>query len=144
MGNIKFVWAEIAEIAKNHFVHLFGTECAYNKATLEEVLEAQTMQVLDIFGCLEAEITLTKLHWSARQLAKNKVSGQDRVLVEFYLSIWEELGPVLLEILLVGLRVGCLHPQITQGIIVLLAKKVTPSWLVTSVALLFLTMPSKF
>lgn len=75
---------------------------------------------------MEKEITLEELHYATDQLAYNKRPGSDELLVEFYLSIWDDIGPILLEVLRVGLKARRLHPQITHGMLVLLAKKGDP------------------
>lgn len=47
----------------------------------------------------------------------------DGVPVEFYLQVWDIVGPLLLEVLCANLSSGRLHPQLTHGVLVLLAKK---------------------
>lgn len=71
---------------------------------------------------MEEPITIGELHDAAKLLAKNKVPGRDGILVEFYLVIWEQIGPILLAVLQKGLEDGSLHPKLTEGVIVLLAK----------------------
>lgn len=70
--------------------------------------------------------TRMELHYATDQLARNKMLGWDGLPMEFYLSLWDDIGPVLLEVLRAGLKVGRLHPQITHGVLVLLAKKGDP------------------
>lgn len=90
---------------------------------MEEVFAAQSEQIsLEESEALEQDILLEELHEAAKLLAKNKVPGRDGVPVEFFLTLWDQIGPVLLKLLQDGLKSGILHPQLTHGIIVLLAK----------------------
>lgn len=41
----------------------------------------------------------------------------------FYLALWDNIGPILLEFLQEGLYRCELHPQLTIGIIILLIKR---------------------
>lgn len=88
-----------------------------------EVLVAQTHKISDAAReDLEKSIKLEELHLAATQLASNKAPGKDGVPIEFYLSTWDQVGPILLELLRDGIRDGSIHPQLTEGIFVLLAK----------------------
>lgn len=75
---------------------------------------------------MEHDITLEELHSTVEQLAHNKMLGQDGLPMEFFLLLWDSIGPVLLEVLRARLRLGRLHPQLTHGILVLLAKDGDP------------------
>lgn len=48
---------------------------------------------------LNKEISLEELHYVADQLAREKVPGRDGVPIEFYLQLWDEIRPILLEVL---------------------------------------------
>lgn len=52
--------------------------------------------------------------------------GRGGILVEFFLVLWDQIRPILLKLLQEGLKSGILHPQLTHGIIVLLAKDGDP------------------
>lgn len=78
-----------------------------------EVLVAQTERILDAQSELEREITLEELHEADKLLAKNKVPGHDDILVKLCLVLWDQIGPVLLELLKDGLKSGIPHPQLT-------------------------------
>lgn len=60
---------------------------------------------------------------AASKLARNKVLGHDGIPAEFCVMLWDQIGPVLLEVLCEGLEAGMFHLNIARGIIVLLAKK---------------------
>lgn len=92
---------------------------------LERVLEVQTSKILeDATKALDALIKLEELGDATTKLAKGKVPGRDGIPVEFYLVVWDHIGPILLEVLIrEGLLCGSLHPHITKGIIILLKKK---------------------
>lgn len=55
-------------------------------------------------------------------MTAKKVPSEDGVLIEFYLAIWDHVGPILLEVLKMGLELGLLHPQLTKSIFILLEK----------------------
>lgn len=59
----------------------------------------------------------------ASSLAKTKAPSKDGIPIEFYLNIWDSIGPFLLMLLLM------LHPHLTEGIIVLLNKRGDPLFL---------------
>lgn len=56
-------------------------------------------------------------------MAKNKVPGKDGITIEFYLDLWEDIGPILLEVLRDGLDKGELDPNLTIGVIILMVEK---------------------
>lgn len=72
---------------------------------------------------MERRITLEELHELTSYMAKNKVPGKDGVPVKFFLALWDEISPILLEVLLDGLVVGSLNPKLTMGLFILLPKK---------------------
>lgn len=102
-------------------------EDVLNEEDIQEVLEAQTTRISDVEReAMEKEITLEELHCVAEQLSRNKMPGRDGLPVEFYLPLWKDIGPVILEVLRKGIWAGKLLPQHTHGILVLFAKKGDP------------------
>lgn len=94
---------------------------------INKVLDAHTAIIFKgSREALERDITLEELHYAIEQLAKDKVLGRDEILAKFYLCVWDEIGPVLLEVLRAGLKAGKVHPHLTHDIIILLAKKGDP------------------
>lgn len=88
-----------------------GTEGACDAVALEGVLATQYKKILVMaHELLEAPLSLTKLHHAVAALALNKVPSKDGTLVEFYLLVWEHVGPILLEIMKVGIDAKSLHP----------------------------------
>lgn len=111
-------------IAKDHFTELLGTIAALSEEALAEVLEAQTRKISEeAKDKMEEKITLDELFEAAKALGKNKAPGKDGVLMEFYLNMWELMGPILLKLLEDGLANGCLVGDLTEGVLILLAKK---------------------
>lgn len=72
---------------------------------------------------MEERITLKELHAAALALARNKALGKDGVLVEFYITMWDYVGSILLTLLEEGIEKGILAPQFTEGVLILLAKQ---------------------
>lgn len=70
-------------------------------------------------AALEAPLTLEEL---TEALSRMKVPGQDRLPVEFYVTLWELLGTVLLEVLTEGLQEGTWSRSIRVGVLTLLYK----------------------
>lgn len=123
-GTVQTSWEEIAWIVEGHFTKLFGERKEVSEEALERVLQSQTARIPQAAKeMLEAPITLEELYLAAKNLAKKKVPGIDGVPIEFYLSIWDLIGPMLLAMLQEGLQSGSLHPKITEGLIILLVKK---------------------
>lgn len=117
-------WDGVVEVVGQHFVHLIRLSSKLIQGALEQVIKAQTKTILDIaIASLEAPITLEELQVVASKLSRNKVPGWDGIPAEFYVTQWDQIGPVLLEVLREGLDAGIFHPNIVRGIIVLLAKK---------------------
>lgn len=67
---------------------------------------------------MERPISLQELLEATKHLAKSKMLVKDSTPIEFFLVVWEDIGPLLLAVLQ-GLRDGSLHPQL----IVLLPKQ---------------------
>lgn len=109
---VQTTWREISEIARRHFVRFFGIDTPTSEEAMEEVFAAQTEQILERdCEALEKDITLEELHEATKQLAKNKVPSRDGIPVEFFLVLWDQIGPILLELLKDGLKSGILHPN---------------------------------
>lgn len=123
-GNIRNTWEGIGDMMRSHFVSLLGTEVLPDEDALHEVLEAQTNIIPpDDAAAMEQPISLEELHVAAKALAKQKVLGKDGLPMEFFLALWEQVGPLLLKVLQNGISKGCLHPKLTEGIMVMLEKK---------------------
>lgn len=56
-------------------------------------------------------------------MASNKVPEKDGILVEFFIALWDEIGPILLVFLSDGLAKGEMHQKLTIGIIIQLVKR---------------------
>lgn len=85
-GNIHTDWADIVDIAKGHFEELFGTDVNLSEEDLEVLLSQQTNKIPIVAReCLEKLIKLKELLATALIMAKNKVPGNDGILVEFFL-----------------------------------------------------------
>lgn len=81
-----------------------GSPSTLLEEAIAKVLEAQTIQILEeAKACMEKEITLEELFGVASTMAKNKIPSKDGLPVEFFLALWEELGPILLKVLKHGL-----------------------------------------
>lgn len=117
-------WEGIAEIMRAHFIKLLGTKVPLDEASLQEVLQAQTEGIPPI-ACEDMEklILLEELHSAAKALAKQKVLGEDDLPVEFFLALWDKLGPLLFQVLQSNINKGSLHQQLTEGIMVMLEKR---------------------
>lgn len=110
-GDIRKDWQELADIARQHFTNLVGVPTEGDEGAMEEVLRDQQGRISEASKeALEAPITLEELHRATINLLKNKVSGKDGIPVEFYLKIWEQVGPILFEVLRIGLEEGILNP----------------------------------
>lgn len=65
---------------------------------LEELLEVDSIMLSDeAKAVLKKDIPLKELFFAATQLGKNKVPGMDGLPIEFYISLWDGIRPVLLE-----------------------------------------------
>lgn len=71
-------------------MRLFGVDTFAFEEAMEEVLATQTEHISGKdYTTLEKDITLEELHEVAKQLAKNKVLGQDGIPMEFFLVLWD-------------------------------------------------------
>lgn len=108
-------------MARCHFTWLIGTDSSLSEVALQQVLDAQTQGIPEVAAeVLEPPIKLEELHKATTCLRKNKVPWRDGISVEFFLILWDYIGPILLEVLRGSLQLGKFHPNITKGIIVLL------------------------
>lgn len=87
-------------MAKKHFVNLLGTSSVLSQTALDRLLDKQTTKIsVKAQQIMEEPISLAELHLAAQQLARNKVPNKDGLPIEFFLALWDELGPILLEVL---------------------------------------------
>lgn len=72
---------------------------------------------------MDEPISFAELFTTANQMKKGRVPGPDGVPLEFYITFWEHVGPLIHEILLEGLQIDQFHVRIVKGHIVLIPKK---------------------
>lgn len=65
---------------------------------------------------MEECIALEDLHDGAKEAMAKKVPSKDGDPMEFFLMLWEEVGPILLEVLRDGLQKGVLHLDLSQWV----------------------------
>lgn len=64
------------------------------------MLVAQTSRISqEACDALEEKITLEELHAVAAAMPTGKVLDKDKIPVKFYLILWDEIGPILLDLL---------------------------------------------
>ena len=68
-------------------------------------------------------LTLTELHQSLKKFNKNKAPGIDGLSAELYLTFWNQLGPLLLDVFNETYELGILPQNMRVGVITLLEKK---------------------
>lgn len=56
-------------------------------------------------------------------LPKQKAPGKDGLPIKLFLVLWDQVGPILLKVLEDGIVKGIFHPQVTIGMMLLLAWK---------------------
>lgn len=90
----------------------------------EEVLSAVGDRLsIEEKAALNAPLSLTELQEAADAMAKNKCPGPDGIPAEFFSCMWQEVGPLLLQVLENGITSESLPEALTGGLIVLLPKK---------------------
>lgn len=92
---------------------------------MQKVLEDNDQKILQKSReAIDQPKMLSELKAASEQLAKQEVPGKDGVgPVEFFLALCHLIGPILLEVLRMGLEEGSLHPQLPECLMVLLAKE---------------------
>lgn len=123
-GIIYTGWEDLERITLQHFSKLFGVDHAVSEEAMLAALEPLTEQITQAERlAMEAPLTLDELHQAAKLMARRKVPGPDGIPIEFYLALWEEVGPALLNLLQDGFEKKVIHKLLVRGTIVLLHKK---------------------
>lgn len=99
---------------------IFGQDAALSEVDLEKVLSQQNSKISKVDRGFRSPHPLEELHALAM---KKTVPRKDGIPIEFYLALWDGIGPILLEVLQEGLRRHELHPQLATRIIILLVKR---------------------
>ena len=85
------------------------------QATLLDALDpARTLDALDREAC-DRPLTLVELRAVLSRCARNRSPGIDGILYEFYVALWDEIGPTLLRVLRASLEAGVLPPTCRTG-----------------------------
>lgn len=66
---------------------------------------------------MDKPVKMEELHFVIECFEKNKVLGKEVIPMEFDLALWDQIGPLLLEVLWDGIQIGYMDPQLTIGII---------------------------
>lgn len=74
-------------------------------------------------AALEGDLTLEEVGEAMMSLQKGKVPGGDGLPIEFYLALWPQLGPDLLQVYGEALGCGLLPASMRTGLISLIFKK---------------------
>lgn len=123
-GDLTKDWKEMEELALAHFRRIFGKSQPVCREALNLVLDQQIRTIsAKAEASIDLSLNLEELHSAALQMARNKVAGPDRIPVEFILTIWQQLGPLIHRIFTQGIEAGEFHPWLVAGLIILLAKK---------------------
>lgn len=96
-GNIQTAWEELVGTTRRHFQNLFGTEDSLSEEDIQQVLEAHTTRILEAeMEAMDKGITLEELHYATQQLSQNKMPGREGLPIEFYLPLWDVIGPIFI------------------------------------------------
>ncbi|KAL3681178.1 hypothetical protein R1sor_024134 [Riccia sorocarpa] len=71
---------------------------------------------------LQKDFSELELHIATKRLGKNKCPGPDGIPVEFFLTLWTTIAPLLLRATTEGLQTRQLIPFFNKGVITLLHK----------------------
>lgn len=116
-------WDNIAGQFTGFYSKLFASAQCMDDASLCTMLQAQNSRISDdARERCEAEFDLDELYRAASEMAKKKASGPDCIPLEFYITFWEHIGPVLLSMLNHGIDVGAYSVEIVKGVMLLIPK----------------------
>ena len=72
---------------------------------------------------LDGPVTLQECEAAVRDMRKGRSPGPDGIPLEFYLTFWPLIGPLLLDMILYLIRVGSFSRDVISALISLLLKK---------------------
>lgn len=98
VGRTHTSWQGISELARQFFVNRLSIENTNRAESFDEIF-SRVGNTISWFERLPMEelVTIAKLRATANKLAKGKVPGPDEVPVEFYISFWNHVGPLVHE-----------------------------------------------
>ena len=116
---------EINQEFKHFYQKLYSSEAQFSKNDLDsffadldlpKLTEQQTRLIDSLF-------TLTEIYDALKEMKHGKSPGLDGIPPELYLTFWDELGPLLLEMFQQAIMKGSFNRDISTAIISLLQKK---------------------
>lgn len=128
-GNEANTWEEMAGTIEEYFRTTLGGPGESNPDTNQSRCQASVLEhVEDRLTeeeklCLNAPFSLVELEEAVLAMKKHKCPGADGTPVEFLQQLWTTLGPLILQVLNLGIQRGRFQPEFTLGLIVLLPKK---------------------
>lgn len=107
------------------YQQLYSSEARFTKNYLDSFFDDLNLPKLSEqqITLLESPITLDELHEALKDMNRGKSPGWDGIPPEMYLAFWDDLGPILLEMIQQAINEGSFNRDINTAIITLLHKK---------------------
>ncbi|KAL3690966.1 hypothetical protein R1sor_004617 [Riccia sorocarpa] len=125
-GNVHTDQEEMLELAAEYFQEILQEPPPdpQQQAAVDILLNNTSAQVSqEERDELQKAFTDEELHKSAKLLGRNKCPGPDGIPLEFFLTFWDTISPLLLRASVEGLQQGSLLPAFNRGTITLLPKE---------------------
>lgn len=111
------------EAAREFYQNLFSSQ-GVDQSCVEELLGTLTNYLsADEADLCDAPLTVHELFLAAKSMALNKSPGIDGLPVELYISFWDILGPILLEVAMEAVANKSLPPTMQQAVVRLIHKR---------------------
>lgn len=110
---------------RSFYSKLYSSELTHNEQTCEDFIEQAHLSRLpeEDLPKLNCPITIVELKDSALGMCRGKSPGLDGIPPEFYTTFWDQLGPLMFDMIQTSLEAGSFSRDINTAIISLLLKK---------------------
>ncbi|KAL3685602.1 hypothetical protein R1sor_003624 [Riccia sorocarpa] len=125
-GTLHTEESKILDLAANYFADILQEPAVISPqhSAVDELLSRTSAQVTnEERESLQKDFTLQELHTAAKLLGRDKCPGPDGVPLEFFLSLWDTVSPLVLRATSEGLQTGAILPFFNRGTITLLQKE---------------------
>lgn len=116
---------QVNETFRKFYSNLYQSEIYLDKDMCQKFLTQLDLPPLPITDSvrLDVPISLEELKAAALDMQRNKSPGFDGIPPEVYVEFWDELGPLLLDMIMTSIDKGSFSRDVNAALISLLLKK---------------------
>ncbi|KAJ0011600.1 hypothetical protein NQD34_012575 [Periophthalmus magnuspinnatus] len=124
-GQIVVEPSGVNAVFSSFYSKLYTSELLHDEQTCNNFLEGAHLPKLaeDELHKLNCPITLSELKDAVSNMHRGKSPGLDGIPPEFYAAFWDQIGPLMLEMIQAALRAGSFSRDVNTALVSLLLKK---------------------